>query len=71
MPLSMGLAVIATGNHWVLDVVIGGIVALLGGAVGRHRMRRRMRDQSGVVTPTTTKSPSPDTRVPLVDEVGT
>lgn len=41
MPLSMGLAVIATGNHWVLDVVIGGLVALLGGLVSRRRMHRR------------------------------
>ena len=30
MPALMAWAVVATGNHWVLDVVIGGAVALTG-----------------------------------------
>lgn len=30
MPVAMGVAVVATANHWVLDVVGGGVVALTG-----------------------------------------
>jgi len=33
MPVAMGLAVILTANHYVLDVVVGGIVALAGLAI--------------------------------------
>ena len=30
MPAMMAWAVVATGNHWVLDVIVGGTVALIG-----------------------------------------
>jgi hypothetical protein len=30
MPAAMAVAVVATANHWVLDVVVGGALALLG-----------------------------------------
>jgi len=30
MPAAMAWAVVATANHWVLDVIIGGTVALIG-----------------------------------------
>ena len=33
MPVAMGVAVILTANHYVLDVVVGGIVALAGLAI--------------------------------------
>jgi hypothetical protein len=37
MPAAMALAVVATANHWVLDVVVGGALALLGLVVAGHR----------------------------------
>ncbi len=30
MPAAMGFAVVATANHWVVDVILGGLVALAG-----------------------------------------
>ncbi len=30
MPMAMAFAVVATANHWVADVIVGGIVALAG-----------------------------------------
>jgi hypothetical protein len=30
MPVLMAWAVVATANHWVLDVIVGGAVALTG-----------------------------------------
>ncbi|WP_217923470.1 phosphatase PAP2 family protein [Miltoncostaea oceani] len=35
MPIAMGLAVVATGNHYVVDVAGGAVVALTGLAVAR------------------------------------
>jgi hypothetical protein len=40
MPMAMAFAVVATANHWVLDVVIGGMVALTGLAIERRRAAR-------------------------------
>jgi len=40
MPLAMGFAVVATANHWVLDVVAGGATALAGLSLERWRRRR-------------------------------
>ena len=40
MPVAMGFAVVATANHWTLDVVLGGLVALTGLALERQRARR-------------------------------
>lgn len=40
MPLAMGWATVATANHWVLDVLVGASVALVGLAVETHRRRR-------------------------------
>lgn len=45
MPIAMGFAVVATGNHFVLDVVVGLIVVCAGLAIAlaleRHRTYRR------------------------------
>lgn len=35
MPVAMGWAVVATGNHWVVDVAAGGAIALVGLLVAR------------------------------------
>jgi len=35
IPLAMAWAVVVTGNHWVVDVVAGGAIALLGFVVAR------------------------------------
>jgi membrane-associated phospholipid phosphatase len=35
MPIAMAWATIATGNHWVLDAVVGSVIALIGLAVAR------------------------------------
>ncbi len=37
MPMAMAFAVVATANHWVLDIIIGGLVALTGLSVERFR----------------------------------
>lgn len=37
MPLAMAWAVVVTANHWVFDVVTGGLVALAGLAIERLR----------------------------------
>jgi hypothetical protein len=39
MPIAMAWAVVATANHWVLDVFVGGLVALSG--LGLEHLRRR------------------------------
>ena len=39
-PVAMGLAVVLTGNHYVLDVVAGGVVAL-GGLLAAEYLHRR------------------------------
>jgi hypothetical protein len=44
MPVLMALAVVSTGNHYVLDVAVGGMVALTGLLLARHtdgRLSRR------------------------------
>lgn len=41
MPLAMAWAVVVTGNHWVVDVAIGGAIALFGLLVAR--VLRRVR----------------------------
>jgi membrane-associated phospholipid phosphatase len=47
MPVAMGLAVVVTANHYVIDVVVGGIVALSGLGIAvlltRERERRAQR----------------------------
>jgi membrane-associated phospholipid phosphatase len=43
MPLLMAWAVVATGNHYVLDVVAGVVLVLIGHAVALALERRRMR----------------------------
>ena len=42
MPAAMAWAVIATANHYVLDVVLGGLIALIGVALERWRLLRRL-----------------------------
>jgi hypothetical protein len=39
MPIAMGLAVVVTANHYVLDVVVGGIVAMTGLVVAGRYVR--------------------------------
>jgi membrane-associated phospholipid phosphatase len=41
MPVAMAFAVVATGNHYVVDVLAGGVVALAGlaGALALPRVR--------------------------------
>ena len=67
MPLAMAFAVVATANHWTLDVVAGGVAALAGWAIERKRphdldrwFRRKLAagplagfatEQSGRLTP--------------------
>ena len=43
MPVAMGLAVIMTANHYVLDVVVGGTVAIAGLAIATILIRARER----------------------------
>ncbi len=39
MPIAMALAVVLTANHYILDVVVGGVVALAGLAIARVVIR--------------------------------
>jgi hypothetical protein len=43
MPAAMAFSVVATANHFVLDIVVGGIVVLLGLAVARRLQACRVR----------------------------
>jgi membrane-associated phospholipid phosphatase len=43
MPVAMGFAVVATANHYVFDVIVGGIVAMTGLALATLLIR--VRDQ--------------------------
>jgi hypothetical protein len=36
MPVAMGIAVVLTGNHWIIDVAAGAAISLFGLAVGRR-----------------------------------
>lgn len=45
MPAAMAWAVVATANHYVLDVVLGGLIALLGVVIERWRLQRRAEDR--------------------------
>jgi hypothetical protein len=55
MPVLMGWAVIATGNHYVLDVVAGVTLVLIGHLVSLHLERRRL----GRVQPVPEPVPGP------------
>lgn len=46
MPAAMALAVVATSNHWVMDVIMGAMVALAGLVLERIR-RRYLADNAG------------------------
>lgn len=71
MPAAMAWAVVATGNHWVVDVVAGGAVAMAG--VGLVRWRRRTLDRRAaasvtgatVVTPAGDAIDAGDSLIPL------
>jgi membrane-associated phospholipid phosphatase len=39
MPIAMAFATVMTANHWVADVLVGGVVALIGLALERRRRR--------------------------------
>jgi membrane-associated phospholipid phosphatase len=43
MPVAMGLAVVMTANHYLLDVIVGGIVALAGLALATVLIHARER----------------------------
>lgn len=47
MPMAMAFAVVATANHWVLDIIIGGMVAVTGLTVERFRRRRSLLGMAG------------------------
>ena len=47
MPVAMGLAVIATANHYMIDVIVGGIVAMTGLALATLLTRARERRAQG------------------------
>jgi hypothetical protein len=49
-PVMMAYAVVATGNHWVLDVPAGAALALVG-LYGAHRLSELRRRTSGPVPP--------------------
>ncbi len=60
MPLAMAASVVATANHWVLDVVIGAAVVLVGFLLARTlaarplevRLRHRPRRRAPATRPT-------------------
>lgn len=39
MPAAMAFAVVVTANHWILDVVIGGVVCMIGFGLEYYRSR--------------------------------
>ena len=43
MPVAMGLAVVMTANHYVIDVIVGGLVALAGLAIATLLIHARER----------------------------
>ena len=43
MPIAMGLAVVMTANHYVIDVLVGGLVALTGLGLASLLIRARAR----------------------------
>jgi membrane-associated phospholipid phosphatase len=43
MPVAMGLAVVMTANHYVIDVIVGGVVAMTGLALATLLIRERER----------------------------
>ena len=50
MPMAMAFAVVATGNHWILDVIAGMLVVAVGAAISegvRHERRRRRARGAG------------------------
>jgi hypothetical protein len=51
MPMAMAFAVVATANHWVLDIIVGGLVALTGLSI--ERLRRSRSGEPGVADLTT------------------
>lgn len=74
-PLLMALAVVTTGNHYVLDAVVGAIIALVGLAVSARMSARKTvggstnRRRVGVEDATTPSSPG-ITSVPSDTERG-
>ncbi len=79
MPMAMAWAVVATANHWVLDVVAGGVIALTGVVIERRRwLRSKQRadraareertghvDQAEEGTDRRTKGSGPEAEDPL------
>jgi hypothetical protein len=57
MPTAMAFSVVATANHFVLDVVVGAVVVLVGLAVARRLERRRVRTLSGNAEPPPRRPP--------------
>ncbi|MCW2973212.1 MAG: phosphoesterase, PA-phosphatase related protein [Thermoleophilia bacterium] len=65
MPAVMAFAVVATGNHWILDVIVGLLVVALGVAVSEgcrgvlmHRRRRTARSPTKASVGGTAPAPS-------------
>jgi membrane-associated phospholipid phosphatase len=60
MPAAMAVAVVATGNHWVLDVVVGGLFAGVGAAISTEWSRRHPESAvTGLAQRTGTDRPAP------------
>jgi hypothetical protein len=47
--MAIALAVIVTGNHFVMDIVAGVVVTILGYAIGKAVARWRLGDRSAAV----------------------
>jgi len=67
MPVAMGFAVVATANHWTLDVVVGGAVALSGLGVEKLRQQAVGSSRAQVADRRPEESPAPEGPEPLVD----
>ncbi len=61
MPIAMAFATVMTANHWVADVLVGGVVALIGLAL-EHRRRSwwSSRDPGGVAALLPASPPASD-----------
>lgn len=67
MPIAMGWAVVATGNHWVTDVAAGAVVALTGLGIVRWRRTRADRTPTSSAGHLTARAPDVDVEQPTSD----
>lgn len=67
MPIAMGWAVVVTANHWVIDVVAGGAIAVGGLAIARWYRARQQRRCSDETVRDLTSASSTGARIPVLD----